>query len=69
VATQLDRFHRRASRFVRDLDAETGIDNAEKLDFIRWLQYELERRAAALEPTERETPVDGSGSGFQPVYL
>jgi hypothetical protein len=51
------------------MDAETSIDNREKLDFIRWLQYELERRAAPLGPTEGETPVGGSDSGFDPVYL
>jgi hypothetical protein len=69
VTTQLDRLHHRASRFHRDLDADTSIDNLEKLDFIRWLQYELARRAAPLEPPEGETQVGCSGSGFEQVYL
>jgi hypothetical protein len=69
VATELDRLHRRASRFLRDLDAGTSISNPERLDFIRWLQYELARRAAPLEPPEGEAQAGGSGSGFEPVYL
>jgi hypothetical protein len=69
VATQLDRLHRRASRFLRDLDAETSISNPERLDFIHWLQYELARLAAPLEPSEGETRGGGLSSGFEPVYL
>jgi hypothetical protein len=68
VATQLDRFHRRASRFLRDLDP-ASISNPESLDFLHWLQYELARRAAPLELPEGEMPVGGPGSGFDPVYL
>jgi hypothetical protein len=67
VATQLDRFHRRASRLLRDLDAAASIDNPEKLDLIRWLQYELERRAAPLEPDD-DASVVGSGSRWKPIY-
>jgi hypothetical protein len=69
VATELDRLHRRASRFLRDLDAETSITNPERLDFLHWLQYELTRRAAVLELSEGETPVGSPGSDFEPVYL
>ena len=68
-ASRLDQFHRRATRLIRDWDAETSISNAERLDFLNWLLYEFGRRAAALEPAEGEKPVGGSGSGFKPVYL
>lgn len=68
ATSRLDQLHRRATRFLRDLDADTATDKSEKLDFLDWLMYEFERRAAALQPPPAETPQE-SFTRFRPIYM